>query len=471
MQYQDNQTAPGNLENQPIMYQPYYPPPPPSNNQVTYSPPINQNYQPNQFYEKPQITNQDNNNYSMVPQQQINTNNQYFVLPEEEPSSKYIKGNKLEIPIKLKCCNIFIFIYVFSTSVAMVIAAPSFHRIYLGAILLIEIFSLLYYDIRKIVIIKDEGQRKIIIKEIHICCKEGKKFEFDLESVNFIVNQKSILFILNNCKNKKEIDLNTSSIRNYPLKFLFFFENINVNKFNGQYQLNKILNDFVGLPNDQENPLNFNINAYIQKQQAIANQYNFNKYIKINDNFFTYYNNDPIKRDFMDCLIKTSSCIIHLYVFGFTAMISNDDVSAPLTIFVLVFYYLVIFGFGFLICKSCKKNKSKCLRIDIIYSLDFNKIFIGSSNVGEKTYISFSEFYINDIERFILQKNNPNDEGFSLIALLKGNQCQQILYVKDDPLELEGLIYILNERLVNNNNIIVGQQGFNEFPIPIVTSC
>ena len=91
--------------------------------------------------------------------------------------------------------------------------------------------------------------------------------------------------------------------------------------------------------------------------------------------------------------------------------------------------------------------------------------------LAKKHIYLFSEFYINDIERFILQKNNPNDEGFSLIALLKGNQCQQILYVKDDPLELEGLIYILNERLVNNNNIIVGQQGFNEFPIPIVTSC
>ena len=475
MYYQNNLVALGNKENQQNMNQPYYLPP---NNHATYSTNIDQNYQTNQFYEKPKITNQDNNNYSMVPQQQINPNSQYFILPEEEPTSKYIKGNKVEIPYKSNCCSIFIFLLIFISDIIYIIFVPSFHRIYVSIVLLIEMITILYYDCRKIVIIKDEVERKIIVKEIYICCKEGIKFEFDLESSNFSVilsNQKYILFIINNFKNKKEIDLNTSNIRNMPLKFLYYFQNINVNKFNGQNQLIKILNDFVGLPKNQENPLNFDINAYIHKQQPNNNQYNYKKYIKLNDNFFTYYNNNPIKKndnDSIGCLIKIISLIMRFYLLSSISAILDNSVEFPLLFFGLSMFYFMLFGMGFGIYKICcnSKNKDKCLRIDIIFSSDFDKIFIGSLNEVENTYINNFVFNINDINRFILQKNNVNDDGFSLIVMLKGNQNKQILYIKDNPLELEGLVYILIEKIVNNNNnnnIFVEQQGITDCPPPI----
>ena len=92
-----------------------------------------------------------------------------------------------------------------------------------------------------------------------------------MDNFNFNViysNKKYILLILNNCNNGREIDLITSNIRNTPLQFLYFYENIDVNKFNGQYNLNSILNNF---SKNQENPLNCNINANMNKQQGDSN--------------------------------------------------------------------------------------------------------------------------------------------------------------------------------------------------------
>ena len=89
--------------------------------------------------------------------------------------------------------------------------------------------------------------------------------------------------------------------------------------------------------------------------------------------------------------------------------------------------------------------------------MDFNKIFIGSSNVGEKTYISFSEFYINDIERFILQKMGNNTISYDLKVVFKNGESQNICNIrKRSQEELEGLAYILNEKIIikskENNN-------------------
>ena len=46
------------------------------------------------------------------------------------------------------------------------------------------------------------------------------------------------------------------------------------------------------------------MNSYMQKSQDIYTQYSYNKYIRINDRFFTYYNKDHIKGSFRWCLYK-----------------------------------------------------------------------------------------------------------------------------------------------------------------------
>ena len=95
----------------------------------------------------------------------------------------------------------------------------------------------------------------------------------------------------------------------------------------------------------------------------------------------------------------------------------------------------------------------KYLRIDIIYSNDYDKIFVGATK-DEKSYYSSSVFNMNEIDKFILQKNSLKEKGFHLISFLKGNNLKrEICYIEDSKEEIEGLIYILNERInkVNNN--------------------
>ena len=90
----------------------------------------------------------------------------------------------------------------------------------------------------------------------------------------------------------------------------------------------------------------------------------------------------------------------------------------------------------------------KCLRVDIIYSYDFDKIFIGTSINGNNRYITKSELFINEIDRFILKKNKINEAGFHLKVIFKGNTDKELCYIKDQQQDLEGLVYILNEKKV-----------------------
>ena len=472
----------GNPQNQPIMYQPYNSD---QNNQI-YSQQIYQNtpqvlnYQNNptdQYFVKPQEVNPGQNNY-ILNNRQIDPNypnNQYFVLPQVE-STKFIKDNKLTIPFKN---NIFLFIYLFITSAVVVIFAPSFHKIYTSIILLIEILIFAYYENYKLEISKDESQMRINIKLINLLCRVTKKYDFDFDNINCnvqLIGKKYVLMVIKNFRKGNEIDLNTSDIKNKPANFFYYFENINVQKFNGEYNLNNLLNNFLGLSH-QENLSCFNIYAYMNmnRAQGYFNQNNLIvnnniKYLRINDHFFTYFNNNPLKNQkFQNCLLKVISIIIHFYLFiiylniGLTLNDKKDESILDFIFFPLLAFYVQIYLLGFCICKCIKKSdKYKVIRIDIIYSNDFDRMFIGVSKSTEQIYINKSEFKLDDVDRFILQKYNDKDNGFDLKAFFKGNKMgYDICFIKDIQNELEGLVYILNEKLVNNN-----QQRFSECAAP-----
>ena len=133
-----------------------------------------------------------------------------------------------------------------------------------------------------------------------------------------------------------------------PLKFLFYIKGINVKKFNGLNQLNIILNELTGISNNTQNPLYFDINVYMHRPQVISNQYNFIKYLKVNDKFFTYYNNSPIPKNFQKPLYKILLGILYFPIFINALTIKSDDDSFLVMIligctFALVFYYIICF--------------------------------------------------------------------------------------------------------------------------------
>ena len=281
-----------------------------------------------------------------------------------------------------------------------------------------------------------------------------------------------------------------------PDKYLYFYENINITKFGGIDQLKGILNNFT---KNQGNPFNFNLNTFINNQQI---NFNFNqsgssKYIKINDYYFSYYDTDPLKiNHYLECLFKGTSITIHVFLFLATLtsliMILSDDEEDykdnhyddeddgflddgySYFLFMLMEYsFLYIFSFliGLCICK-CINDSKKCLRIDIKYSFNFEKIFIGSLiNINNKytSYTLVSEFFVNEIDRFILQKNQINEIGFHLFALLKGNVSREVCYLKGQQSDLEGLLYILNDKKVQMPNYNLNKveiQTLGECPPP-----
>ena len=65
---------------------------------------------------------------------------------------------------------------------------------------------------------------------------------------------------------------------------------------------------------------------------------------------------------------------------------------------------------------------------------------------------------MDDINRFILEKELNNSNTFKLKVLFKNNEKEQIYILNNQTQEdLEGFIYLLNERLIINSSI-----DFNE---------
>ena len=228
----------------------------------------------------------------------------------------------------------------------------------------------------------------------------------------------------------------------------------------------------------------------------------FSKYVKMNDHFFSYYSKEPLKNKFCQGCFSRLIYLFHFYLIpltfilnininiGFDKKNSKNDFEAifPVAFFgyigaTMILYFICI-GIG-----ACCDKSTQFLRLDIIYSKDFERLFIGVVNNKESAYLNTYLFNLNEIDKFIIQKNNINDQGFYLKAINKGNGLiSEICYLNEEQGELEGLMYLLNEKIANNNNlqtnnnniqqinnnidqqIIINsdQQGTNECPPPTI---
>ena len=95
------------------------------------------------------------------------------------------------------------------------------------------------------------------------------------------------------------------------------------------------------------------------------------------------------------------------------------------------------------------------IRIDFIYSENFDRIFIGIVKKDEKSYAKTFEFKMDIIDKFILQKFKNFETGFDLKVMFKDKQMQDIWPIENKTQEeLEGLVYLLNERLNQEKNNI-----------------
>ena len=109
-----------------------------------------------------------------------------------------------------------------------------------------------------------------------------------------------------------------------------------------------------------------------------------------------------------------------------------------------------------------KRNK-RISRIDIIYSNNFDRIFIGLLDYYEKTYLNTFLFQINSIDKFILQSiiksKEQSENKNNLQVILKSGEIQTICQINDFEAALEGLLFILNEKLSNRNEPIINNNN------------
>ena len=404
-----------------------------------------------------------NQNENLIKPHQENTQqrmnvNQFFIESENISSN----NNKFILTFFAYRIIVPIFVIIFlSASIIPVVLIELKSDIQILSIILGVIISLLIiiFSNNKLEIIKDISNNKIIIKEINFLCFPKKIINIDLENFHFYFEKKQSygqdgispesieITIINDYKNLVDIDLDKSAIKQKPAKFFYTYDNI-TNRTNAEDRYTLELNNFIGKSSENyENPLFFNINNYMNKNTNSRNfSYELSKYMKFSEHLFTYHFHSP----------KIFSCIgVILFVFSF---ISNLFVVPSIHIFLFVFqklygiYIFVVWNIILYIIYKCLKTCfDKIYRMDCIFSRDFDRIFIGLVKYNQKSYINTFEYEINNIDRFLLEK--IGNKNYNLMVVFKDDQRLLICNIKKSKEDLEGLAFLLNERIFKNKGI------------------
>ena len=338
---------------------------------------------------------------------------------------------------------------------------------------------LMYKSVKKIVLVKDSFNKKVLIKLVNFLGLTQMKLNFDLENTHFYMyseisvddndkpHTKYILFIINDHKNLEGINLNENNIKQKPVKCIYCFKEPILGKYNSK-QFEKALNDFVGSSRDYKNPLLFDINTYLEdkKIKLYVPQIN-NKYVKFSEYFFTYYlkgyHNYFPKLSSID-ITFTPIAILFNFVFTmavcstiYTFIEENTFIPLLITIIVCIIIDLIIY----FLYKCLKLKNENIFKIDFIYSKDFDRVFIGVVKYNQAKYVNTFEYQKNNISKFVYEREgNTNSKNFNLKVELKNNEIQQLCTLKKQSQnELEGLICFLNrEFIAYTNNLNSYQQ-------------
>ena len=324
---------------------------------------------------------------------------------------------------------------------------------------------------RIIELIKDVQNNKFEINSLNYFKKSISDEILELNSLKFYeINYKTVseddkvsknygLLILNTFPNKNTIDLDLSDIKNKPKKIYYLFDN--------GYNYNKQLYSFVGCSKD--NPYFININEYMGKSKPINfscfGKYRLSKYLKISDTFFAFFFEE--KNNF--CFILLFYLDIYIGAFGFIGIMIEyySEVDTTTKIISIIIYIIFMIIFNFIYIYFLIKRLNSNIRIDIVYSNNFDRIFIGLVKYNEEAFTNTFLFEISSIEKFILEqidkdKNKYTNKKNNLKVILKNGEIRTICQINENQGVLEGLIFILNEKLnnkneqmTNNDNILV----------------
>ena len=248
---------------------------------------------------------------------------QFFIEQDNQSS------NKLDTyTITFLTCRIFVIIFSISIlifTLGIFFALIKYNEVVFITIPVLILLLVLKFSSNKILIIKDQANKKAIIKLINFLCCPKKKIVLDLENTYCYIEENTstdsdgqtsttdILYIFNDYKNLVGIDLNSSNIKTKPAKFYYKFSGISP-KHGFQESTNE-LNQFLRGSTDFKNPFHFNIRNYMKKDNGNIIFNLSSRYVKLNDNFFIYHFEDPLGCSCVSIIMIVISVIFNLAYF------------------------------------------------------------------------------------------------------------------------------------------------------------
>ena len=316
-------------------------------------------------------------------------------------------------------------------------------------ICLFIIIMIIQLNTKRIELIKDTSNNLLIIKKYNLLNWNKQTINLCLENFIFDIltdktdenNIKYHLLIINIFKNVCDIDLVSSNIQKIPIKIFYLIKNIkyeeNINK--------ESLNRFIGAPPDIKNPI-LELKSGISIPD-IDEEFKLKKFIKISENFFSYYFKEPYFEDSTFVLFLFSinfTCVIGLLLYLFEVDKENELMVGFVICTLIIFNVIFIF-----------RRVNRIKRMDVIYSNDFKKMFIGLVKYYEKSYKNIFVFEIDKIEKFKFEQDKLSNKYFNLKVELKNEEIIKICKTENEEDILNVLLIALNERIEKSEDIFV----------------
>ena len=314
-----------------------------------------------------------------------------------------------------------------------------------------SIILICWFIPKKVVLRKDESNNTLQITKINTYNHSTFNLVLNIKEIILdiikLIGQKrkrkdykylsKYLIIVNTFKN---IDFDKINTSNVPETFYYLFGDIKDENEN----LKLKISEFIGSSPETENPLFFNIDRFMGK--AFDNNlpftfgdYHFSRYIKFNEKFFSFYLN---KRGFSYSTFFSVLFAANFFMgIGLAILIALKVtigmIIAPIVIIIVNILFFIFFS------KAIKEVR----RIDIIYSDDFGRMFIGLVNQKEKKYLNTFTLNTNSIGNFTLESINNSESKFNLKVIYKNNETLNICRINEQRNILDGLLYILNKQI------------------------
>ena len=176
--------------------------------------------------------------------------------------------------------------------------------------------------------------------------------------------------------------------------------------------------------------------------------------MKISENFFSFYL-ETYKINTC-ALVSTEICSV-IVSFIIISIIFANNFDMYIKIIVLISFIIVFVLINLLyVCFLINHRNKDIKRIDIVFSINFDKVFFGLVNYNEEEYLDTFLFDKISIGYFY----DTHDK--KLIVSFKDGKFQTIIKFNDkEPLSsIKGIIFILKKKFMNKDEKTTNNDNF-----------